>query len=64
MTLLAPLHFYVAYGEHKLYVTTLQGDIAAGRTPAAGPALRLMRGIKERLDPRGTLNPGRFVGDI
>lgn len=31
---------------------------------AAGPALRLMRGIKERLDPRGTLNPGRFVGDI
>jgi glycolate oxidase FAD binding subunit len=31
---------------------------------AAGPALRLMKGIKERLDPRGILNPGRFVGDI
>lgn len=31
---------------------------------AAGPALRLMKGIKERLDPRGILNPGRFVGAI
>jgi glycolate oxidase FAD binding subunit len=31
---------------------------------AAGPTLRLMKGIKERLDPRGILNPGRFVGDI
>lgn len=31
---------------------------------AARPTLRLMKGIKERLDPRGLLNPGRFVGDI
>lgn len=31
---------------------------------AAGPTLRLMKGIKERLDPHGILNPGRFVGDI
>jgi glycolate oxidase FAD binding subunit len=31
---------------------------------AAGPALRLMKGIKERLDPRAVLNPGRFVGDL
>jgi len=31
---------------------------------AAGPTLRLMKGIKERLDPRGILNPGRFVGEI
>ena len=30
----------------------------------AGPTLRLMKGIKERLDPSGILNPGRFVGDI
>jgi glycolate oxidase FAD binding subunit len=29
-----------------------------------GPALRLMKGIKERLDPIGILNPGRFVGGI
>jgi glycolate oxidase FAD binding subunit len=28
------------------------------------PALRIMKGIKERLDPRGILNPGRFVGGI
>jgi glycolate oxidase FAD binding subunit len=31
---------------------------------AAGPALRLMKGLKERLDPHAILNPGRFVGDI
>jgi glycolate oxidase FAD binding subunit len=31
---------------------------------AAGPALRLMKGLKERLDPRALLNPGRFVGGI
>ena len=31
---------------------------------AAGPALRLMKGIKERLDPSGILNPGRFVVDL
>jgi len=31
---------------------------------AAGPTLRLMKGIKERLDPDGILNPGRFVGEI
>jgi glycolate oxidase FAD binding subunit len=31
---------------------------------AAGPTLRLMQGIKERLDPLGILNPGRFVGTI
>ena len=31
---------------------------------SAGPTLRLMKGIKERLDPRGILNPGRLVGGI
>ena len=29
-----------------------------------GPAARIMNGIKARLDPRGILNPGRFVGGI
>jgi glycolate oxidase FAD binding subunit len=27
-----------------------------------GAAIPLMQGIKARLDPRGVLNPGRFVG--
>ena len=30
----------------------------------AGPAVRVMRRIKERFDPHGILNPGRFVGGI
>ncbi|OGO49861.1 MAG: hypothetical protein A2148_02530 [Chloroflexi bacterium RBG_16_68_14] len=29
-----------------------------------GEALPLMRRLKEQLDPRGTLNPGRFVGGL
>jgi len=29
-----------------------------------GDALPLMRGVKEQFDPKGTLNPGRFVGGI
>jgi glycolate oxidase FAD binding subunit len=29
-----------------------------------GPALGLMRALKAELDPRGVLNPGRFVGGI
>ena len=29
-----------------------------------GPALGIMRRLKSALDPRDTLNPGRFVGGI
>ena len=29
-----------------------------------GDALPLMRRVKERFDPGGTLNPGRFVGGL
>jgi glycolate oxidase FAD binding subunit len=31
---------------------------------APGPAIGLMRALKARLDPRGLMNPGRFVGGI
>jgi glycolate oxidase FAD binding subunit len=31
---------------------------------APGPAQRIMKRIKDQLDPRGILNPGRFVGSI
>ena len=30
----------------------------------AGDALPLMRAVKQQLDPKNTLNPGRFVGGI
>jgi glycolate oxidase FAD binding subunit len=29
-----------------------------------GPSLALMRALKEKLDPRATLNPGRYVGRL
>ena len=31
---------------------------------AAPEGLPLMRALKARFDPRGTLNPGRYVGGI
>jgi glycolate oxidase FAD binding subunit len=30
----------------------------------AGDAINLMRAVKKQLDPKSTLNPGRFVGGI
>ena len=29
-----------------------------------GPSLAVMRALKQKLDPKGTLNPGRYVGGI
>jgi glycolate oxidase FAD binding subunit len=31
---------------------------------STGDALPLMKALKKRLDPKNTLNPGRFVGGI
>ena len=39
------------------------GQAGSGQD-TAGSALPLMRRLKEQFDPRGTLNPGRFMGGI
>lgn len=36
MSTLAPFHIYIAYDERKIYLTTMQGDLAAGRKPPEG----------------------------
>jgi glycolate oxidase FAD binding subunit len=54
-----------AHDGHAILVSApaeLKFDIDVwGGSP---PALALMREIKRQLDPRGLLNPGRFVGGI
>jgi glycolate oxidase FAD binding subunit len=48
-------------------LVVLEGEAALkARVDVWGPVkgLKLMQGIKERFDPRQTLNPGRFVGGI
>ena len=32
--------------------------------PVPAPALQAMRALKHEFDPRGVLNPGRFVGGL
>ena len=32
--------------------------------PVAAGTLALMRGLRDEFDPRGVLNPGRFVGGL
>jgi glycolate oxidase FAD binding subunit len=55
----------VAFGG-QLMVTgrpeTLAASVDTWTNP--GPALQLMRRLKERFDPQRTLNPGRFVGGL
>jgi glycolate oxidase FAD binding subunit len=58
------------------FVAADDGSVVVERGPAAlraaidpwgpvpAPALDLMRALKQELDPRRTLNPGRFVGGI
>jgi len=40
------------------------GNTAIDAWGSPGDALPLMRAVKEQFDPKGTLNPGRFVGGI
>jgi tetratricopeptide (TPR) repeat protein len=45
MDVISQLHIYIAYKEHKIYATTLQQDIEAGRKPVGGgkPSDRVAR---------------------
>jgi hypothetical protein len=43
-------------------VTVLRGFDGCGMLPRAGSAAALMREIKRRFDPKGTLNPGVVIG--
>ena len=42
--------------------TVLKGEVDVWGDP--GPAVELMRTLKAKLDPKTTLNPGRYVGGI
>jgi glycolate oxidase FAD binding subunit len=43
---------------------TILGPTKLDAWGSPGDALPLMRAVKEQFDPKGTLNPGRFVGGI
>lgn len=61
---LAAMRAAVAAAEGTLIVLSCPADVTMTRQDIWGPpgnALPVMRAIKERFDPRGVLNPGRFI---
>lgn len=65
ISLVEPLRAAAQAEQGSLVVMDAPPAIA-GRVDVWGPsaALDVMRGLKARFDPHGTLNPGRFVGGI
>jgi glycolate oxidase FAD binding subunit len=69
-----PVRLSTAVTELRAAVEQSGGSLAVLRRPQglesmdawgnAGDAVGLMRAVKHQLDPKGTLNPGRFVGGI
>ena len=68
----ALVNFYRALGPE---VARLEGALVVQRCPQSmkagldvwgdvGPAIAVMRRVKQKFDPNGTLNPGRFVGGL
>ncbi len=66
-----------ALAQARSHVVALGGNasLVVERAPVAlkaafdvwgevGPSLALMRALKQQFDPRGTLNPGRYVGGL
>jgi glycolate oxidase FAD binding subunit len=63
----ALLSFRASLESAKGSVVVHQAPSTASRMEAwgnGGDALPLMRAVKQQFDPKGTLNPGRFVGGI
>jgi glycolate oxidase FAD binding subunit len=70
----APNDLTAALKNLRGKIEQLGGSLVISRRPdampqldawgSAGDALSLMRAVKQQFDPKSTLNPGRFVGDI
>jgi glycolate oxidase FAD binding subunit len=70
----SPDHLHAALRELRAEFECGGGSLVILHRPAgiapldawgnAGDALSLLRAVKQQFDPKGTLNPGRFVGGI